>query len=76
MGKESNRPRTRKTTKKGGKNTVSNVGFYTKVLSNTKAMYEELQLLRARVKELNAENHILRQEVSTLRYEYDNEDSI
>ena len=55
---------------------MSNVGFYTKVLSNTKAMYEELQLLRSRVKELNAENHILREEVSTLRYEYDNEDSI
>ena len=55
---------------------MSNVGFYTKVLSNTKAMHEELKLLRARVKELNAENHILREEVSTLRYEYDNEDSI
>ena len=55
---------------------MSNVGFYTKVLSNTKAMYEELQLLRARVKELNTENHKLKEEVSTLRYEYDNEDSI
>tara|TARA_B100000029_G_C17354029_1_gene880021 strand:+ start:363 stop:503 length:141 start_codon:yes stop_codon:yes gene_type:complete len=39
---------------------VSNVGFYTKVLSNTKAMYEELQLLRARVKDLDIENKELK----------------
>jgi hypothetical protein len=76
MGKESNRPRTRKNTKKGGKNTVSNMGFNDLVLSKTKAMHEELELLRGRVKELNAENHILKDEISTLRYEYDNEDSV
>ena len=39
---------------------MSNVGFYTKILSTTKAMYEELQLLRARVNELNTENRELK----------------
>ena len=55
---------------------MSNMGFNDLVLSKTKAMHEELKLLRGRVKELNAENHILKDEISTLRYEYDNEDSV
>jgi hypothetical protein len=76
MGKESNRYKTRTNIKRGGKNTVSNMGFNDLVLSRTRAMHEELELLRGRVKELNAENHILKDEISTLRYEYDNEDSV
>ena len=52
------------------------MGFNDLVQTTTKEMYDEILTLRARVKELNAENHILREEVSTLRYEYDNEDSI
>ena len=39
---------------------MSNVGFYTKVLSNTKVMHEELKLLRARVKDLDIENKELK----------------